>query len=406
MAMPTEKVEIGFDLVSGTGPFLKLDNPVSGRLDDPDWTLAGTIFFDVTERVKSFSLSRGRSSLFSSFPAGSATVVFNNHDRAFDPLYTASPFFGNIIPKREIRITSGNSVQFSGWIEDWNLSYSPNGDSIADAVAFDATGLLAGRTLPETTPTQQTSGARVNAVLDAAGVDWSPQLREIDTGQAILSNFEIPANTNALTYLQTVASTEAGNIFIGKNGKVVFQNRQKAATSESLVEFGEGGIAVQGLEVVYGSENLFNEITISREGGGTATAQDSNSIDEYGIRNLTISNLLFSTDEQSLELALNYAVEFSQPEYRFQSLDVPLHKLGSTDQEKIQNLEIGSICKVTFTPNGIGEPIARFVEVIRIEQDVNPETHFVSLGFSSLEYASLVLDDAEFGKLNAYSLSW
>jgi len=406
MAMPTEKVEIGFDLVSGTGPFLKLDNPVSGRLDDPDWTLAGTIFFDVTERVKSFSLSRGRSSLFSSFPAGSATVVFNNHDRAFDPLYTASPFFGNIIPKREIRITSGNSVQFSGWIEDWNLSYSPNGDSIADAVAFDATGLLAGRTLPETTPTQQTSGARVNAVLDAAGVDWSPQLREIDTGQAILSNFEIPANTNALTYLQTVASTEAGNIFIGKNGKVVFQNRQKAATSESLVEFGEGGIAVQGLEVVYGSENLFNEITISREGGGTATAQDSNSIDGYGIRNLTISNLLFSTDEQSLELALNYAVEFSQPEYRFQSLDVPLHKLGSTDQEKIQNLEIGSICKVTFTPNGIGEPIARFVEVIRIEQDVNPETHFVSLGFSSLEYASLVLDDAEFGKLNAYSLSW
>jgi len=406
MTMPTEKVEIGFDLVSGTGPFLKLDDPVSGRLDDSDWTLAGTIFFDVTERVKSFSLSRGRSSLFSSFPAGSATVVFNNHDRAFDPLYTASPFFGNIIPKREIRITSGNSVQFSGWVEDWNLSYSPNGDSIADAVAFDATGLLAGRTLPETTPTQQTSGARVNAVLDAAGVDWSPQLREIDTGQAILSNFEIPANTNALTYLQTVASTEAGNIFIGKNGKVVFQNRQKAATSESLVEFGEGGIAVQGLEVVYGSENLFNEITISREGGGTATAQDSNSIDEYGIRNLTISNLLFSTDEQSLELALNYAVEFSQPEYRFQSLDVPLHKLGSTDQEKIQNLEIGSICKVTFTPNGIGEPIARFVEVIRIEQDVNPETHFVSLGFSSLEYASLVLDDAEFGKLNAYSLSW
>jgi len=404
--MPTEKVEIGFDLVSGTGPFLKLDDPVSGRLDDSDWTLAGTIFFDVTERVKSFSLSRGRSSLFSSFPAGSATVVFNNHDRAFDPLYTASPFFGNIIPKREIRITSGNSVQFSGWVEDWNLSYSPNGDSIADAVAFDATGLLAGRTLPETTPTQQTSGARVNAVLNAAGVDWSPELREIDTGQAILSNFEIPANTNALTYLQTVASTEAGNIFIGKNGKVVFQNRQKAATSESLVEFGEGGIAVQGLEVVYGSENLFNEITISREGGGTATAQDSNSIDEYGIRNLTISNLLFSTDEQSLELALNYAVEFSQPEYRFQSLDVPLHKLGSTDQEKIQNLEIGSICKVTFTPNGIGEPIARFVEVIRIEQDVNPETHFVSLGFSSLEYASLVLDDAEFGKLNAYSLSW
>jgi hypothetical protein len=103
---------------------------------------------------------------------------------------------------------------------------------------------------------------------------------------------------------------------------------------------------------------------------------------------------------------LHYAIEFSQPDYRFQDLQIAVHKLGSTDQEKIQNLEIGSICKVTFTPNGIGDAIVRFVEVIRIAQDVNPQTHFVDLGFSSLDYASLVLDDAVFGKLNAYSLSW
>lgn len=406
MTMPTEKVEVGFDLTSGTGPFLRLDDNVSGRLDDPDWTLGGTIFVDVTPRVKSVSLSRGRTALFNSFPAGSANVVFNNHDRAFDPLYVSSPFYGNIIPKREIRISSGGVVQFSGWIEDWNLSYAPNGDSIADAVAFDATGLLAGRTLPAITPAVQKSGARVNQILSASGVDWAVALREVDAGVAELSDFDIPVGTNALTYLQTVASTESGNFFIGKEGKVAFQDRRKNPTSETLVEFGQGGIPFQGLEVVYGSENLYNEITISREGGGTATARDEDSIQKYGIRNLTISNLLYSSDEQSLELALNYAIEFSQPDYRFQDLQIALHKLESDDQEKIQNLEIGSICKVTFTPNGIGDAIVRFVEVIRIAQDVNPETHFVELGFSSLDYASLVLDDAIFGKLNAYSLSW
>jgi hypothetical protein len=406
MTMPIEKIEVGFDLTSGTGPFIRLDDPVSGILESPDWTLGGTIFYDVTDRVKSFSVSRGRSSLFSSFPAGSVSVVFNNHDRAFDPLYTASPFNGNIIPKREIRVKSGGIIQFTGWIDDWNLTYAPNGDSIAEAVAFDATGVLAGRTLAVTTPVEQSSGARVNAILSASGVNWATGLREIDAGEATLSTFEIPANTNALTYLQNVAATEAGNLFIGKTGKVVFQDRTKAPTSDSLVSFGNGGISFQNLEVVFGSENLYNEITISREGGGTATAQDSDSIDEYGIRNLTLSNLLFSTDQQSLELALNYAVEFSQPEYRFQSLEVALHKLGSIDQEKIQNLEIGSICKVTFTPNNVGDAIVRYVEVIRISQEVNPETHYTTLGFSSLDYASLVLDDAEFGKLNAYSLSW
>ena len=406
MAMPTEKVEVGFDLTSGTGPFLRLDDAVSGKLDDPDWTLGGTIFVDVTPRVKSISVSRGRTTLFSNFPAGSATVVFNNHDRAFDPLYTDSPFYGNIIPKREIRISSGGVIQFTGWIEDWNLSYSPNGDSITDAVAFDATGLLAGRTLPAITPVVQKSGERVNQILSASGVNWAVALREVDNGVAELSDFDIPVGTNALTYLQTVASTEAGNFFIGKEGRVVFQDRRKSPTSETLVEFGQDGIPFQSLEVVYGSENLYNEITISREGGGTATARDEDSIQEYGIRNLTISNLLYSTDEQSLELALHYAIEFSQPDYRFQDLQIAVHKLGSTDQEKIQNLEIGSICKVTFTPNGIGDAIVRFVEVIRIAQDVNPQTHFVDLGFSSLDYASLVLDDAVFGKLNAYSLSW
>jgi len=406
MAMPIEKVEVGFDLTSGTGPFITLDDPVSGILESPDWTLGGTIFYDITDRVKSFSISRGRSSLFSSFPAGNASIALNNHDRAFDPLYTASPFYGNIIPKREIRITSGGVIQFVGWIDDWNLNYSPNGDSVADAIAFDATGVLAGRTLSATTPVEQSSGARVNAILSAPGVEWATGLREVDTGESTLSTADIAANTNALNYLQKVAATEAGNLFIGKTGKVVFQDRTKAPTSDSLVLLGNGGIPFQNLEVVFGSENLYNEITVSREGGGTATAQDSSSIDEYGIRNLTLTDLLFSTDAQSLELALNYAVEFSQPEYRFQSLEVALHKLGATDQEKINNLEIGSICKVLFTPNNIGDAIVRFVEVIRISQEVNPETHYTTLGFSSLDYASLVLDDAEFGKLNAYSLSW
>jgi hypothetical protein len=406
MTMPIEKIEVGFDLTSGTGPFLKLDDPISGVLDDPDWTLGGTIFLDVTDRVKSFSVSRGRSSLFSSFPAGSVSVVFNNHDRAFDPLYTASPFNGNIIPKREIRVKSGGIIQFTGWIDDWNLTYAPNGDSIAEAIAYDATGLLAGRTLPLTTPVVQSSGQRVNAILDTTGVNWPADLRQVDIGEATLSDFEIPQSTNALSYLQNIASTEAGNIFVGKTGKVVFQDRTKAATSDSLVIFGNGGVPFQNLEVVYGSENLYNEIVISREGGATATAQDQNSIDEYGIRTLTQSNLLFSTDEQSLELALIYAVEFSQPEYRFQSLEIALHKLEEADQEKIQELEIGSVCKVLFTPNGIGDAIVRFVEIVRISQEVNPETHYTTLGFSSLDYAPLVLDDAEFGKLNAYSLSW
>ena len=406
MAQLDSKVEIGFDLTSGIGPFLTLDDPVSGKLDDPDWTLGGTIFYDVTEYVKSVAIARGRSSLFSAFPAGQSTIVFNNHNRYFDPLYTASPFVGNIIPKREVKISAGTVVQFTGWIDDWNLSYLPSGDSIADAVAYDATGLLAGRTLSAGTPSAQTTGERVNAILSSSGVNWAADLRNVDTGQASLSDFPITADSNALNYLQTVAASEPGNLFIGKEGRVVFQDRTKGPTSTDLVEFGGTAIPFQNLEVVYGSENLYNEIVISRSGGGTATAQDTDSIGEYGKRNLTISDLLLSTDEQSVDLALIYAQRYSQPEYRFNSLEIAMHKLSGSQQYQIAGLEIGSICKVTFTPNQIGDPIERFVEVIRIEQDMSPETFFITLGFQSIDFASLVLDDAEFGKLDTYSLSW
>lgn len=401
-----QKVEVGFDLTSGAGPFLRLDDPVSGKLDDPDWTLGGTIFYDITDRVKAFSISRGRSALFSQFPAGKAVVEFNNHDRAFDPLYPSSPFYGNIIPNREIRISSGTVVQFTGWIDDWNLAYAPSGDSVAEALATDATGLLAKRALSAGTPTVQTSGERINAILDSADVAWAGGLRNIETGAAELSDYPIDEGANALNYLQQVAKTEPGNLFIGKDGKVTFQDRTTAPTTASLFYLGGTGIPFANLEVIYGNEQLYNEIVVSRLGGGTAVATDSDSIGEYGILNLTESDLLFSTDSQLVDLAVNYAVQYSQPEYRFNSVELRLHKLTLAQQETLHELEIGSVCKIEFTPNNIGDAIVRYAEVIRIEHTVTTEEHTMMLGFRSLDYASLVLDDAEFGKLDTYSLSW
>ena len=405
MALPVEKVEVGFDVsFSGAGNFLTLDDPVKGKLDDASYPLGGLQFIDVTSRVRNFSIGRGRSSLFSQFPAGQASIEFNNHDRAFDPLYSASPFAGNIIPRREIRITTGTAVQFVGWIDDWNLTYAPNGDSVVEAVCYDATGIISGQTLALGTPTEELSGARITDVLDQ--INWSPELRNIDTGQATLSTAEIAENTNAMTYLQSVGASEPGLVFIGKEGRVQFRDRLTTPTSASLVEFGGTAIPFTNLSVVYGSENLYNEIRVSRTGGGTATAQDPQSISDYGLRNYSQDGLLLSSDDQLVDLALFFAERFSQPEYRFDALEVALHKLEPADQNEVLSAEIGSIAKVTFTPNGIGDAIERFVQVIRISHAVNTQTHFVEFGFEALDYAALVLDDAEFGKLDTYSLSW
>ena len=405
MTMPIEKVEVGFDTsFSGAGNFFVLDDPVKGQLNNTSYPLAGLTFIDVTDRVRNFSISRGRSNLFSAFPAGQLNVEFNNHDRAFDPLYTQSPFAGNIVPRREIRVSTDDVVQYVGWIDDWGFSYLPNGDSVAEAIAYDATSIISGQTLAAGTPTAQLTGARVSNILDQ--INWSPEERNIEAGVATLGTAVIDANTNAMNYLQTIALSEPGLVFVDKIGRLTFLDRTQSPTSTGLVQFGGTGIPFQSVDVSYGSDNLYNEVVLDRVGGGTATATDTQSVADYGLRTLSQSGLLLNTDLALAELALVLAQQYSQPEYRFSSLEVAIHKLDPAEQEDVLGLELGSIAKIVFTPNGIGDAIQRFVQVISINHTVNPQNHFIEFGFQSLDAAYLVLDDAEFGKLDLYSLSW
>jgi hypothetical protein len=308
------------------------------------------------------------------------------------------------VPRREIRVSTVDEVQYTGWIDDWAFSYLPNGDSIAEAIAYDATSIISNQVLTAGTPIAQKTGARVSAILDQ--IDWSDQARSIDTGQANLSNFPIEANENAFSYLQQVAASEPGLIFIDKNGSLTFVDRTQTPSSENFVTFGGTSIPFQSLGVSYGSDNLYNRVIISRAGGGTAQATDPQSVTDYGLRVLEAPEVLLATDADVVELSLVLAQQYSQPEYRFSSLEVALHKLDPAEQEDVLSVDLGSICRVDFTPNGIGSQISRFVQVISINHTVRTDRHFVEFGFQSVEYAYLVLDDAEFGKLDSYSLSW
>lgn len=407
MPIPDPKVEIGFDLTdSPIAPFFKLDDSVKGRLDNTEYRLAGTIFYDMTDRVKSIDIRRGKAQIFTQYPAGEADVEFDNNDRAFDPRNPSSPFAGQIIPRRELKISANDVVQFQGFVEDWDLSYTSDNNSTANAIASDVTSWFSSQFLSSFSPPEELTGARINRVLDLPGVNWPVAQRNIEAGQQLLGAYAAEEGQDALTYMNNMAASEPGSLFVTKEGHIAFRDRITAPTSADLVTFGEGGIAFDNLNVLYGSENLYNSITLTRNTGGTVTAVDQASIDEYGVRELAIENMHVATDADLIPIAVEYASRFSQPEYRFEAFDVYLEKLSTVDQDKVLGLEIGSVCLVRFTPNGIGDPIEQYVEVIRIEQSVNVISHVVSLGFSEIRYAPLVLDDAVFGKLDVGTLSW
>lgn len=403
MAVPTPKVEIGFDILSsGQGPYFYLDDAVKGVLDNTSYVLAGTLFFDVTDKVKSIAIQRGKNRALDQYDQGLANVVFNNNDRTFDPEFAASPYYGQIIPKRQIRISSAGVVQFFGVIDDWNLFFEPNGDSTVAAASSDATSFFASQTLTSQTSTVQYSGERINQLLSSSDIEWPLDQRDIETGKMQLGADVISDNTNALSYFRTIEKSEPGSFFISKSGNVVFRDRETPAVSGGLVLSDDGsGIPYVNMVVEYGSENLHNEIVLTSAITTTqAVAQASESIETYGILTLTRDGLLINNDSDLVNLSKFYAQKYKDPEYRFKSVDILLDQRTPEQQASILALELGDVVKITFTPNGIAPAIEKYAEIIRIDHSVDPINHVISLGFSTLDFSLLVLDDIEFGKLS------
>jgi hypothetical protein len=404
LSQPVQKVELGFDILSsGLGPYFILDDPIKGKLNNTEYLLAGVLFFDVTNLVQSVAIQRGKNRQLDQFESGLANIVFNNNDRTFDPEYALSPYAGQIVPKRQVRISSGGIVQFAGLVDDWNLTYQPNGDSTASAACSDATSSFATQTIATRTNSVQKSGERINAILDLPEINWPSTLRDVDTGLMTLGADTIADNTNALTYLRLVERSEPGAFFIGKSGNVIFRDRIAAPTSQGVTLADDGsGIKYQSLRVQYGSELLANEIVVSSEiSSYEVTTLDLTSIDTYGIFNLTRTGLLINANGDVDELAEFYANKYSQPEYRFESVEILLDELTDQEQTDLLGLEIGDVVEIKFTPNGIAPAISKYAEIIRIDNSIDLDNHIMSLGFSTLDFALLVLDDAQFGKLDA-----
>jgi hypothetical protein len=394
-------VEIGFNLADPSGDYAVLDDPVKGVLGSTTYVLAGFTYFDVTPSVKSVSISRGKSRQLDRYPAGQASVSFDNNDRRFDPLYDG-PYKGQIVPRRDVRIISNEIIQYQGLIDDWNLAYAPEGNSIASLSASDGLSIIANQVLSASTATSQLSGARVEAILNSPSVNFPLINRQIEVGTQTLQADVIEEGTNALGYLQLVADSESGSVFINKRGGFEFTDRDFTFNINEATTLADDGTGIpyQQLEVVYGSELLYNEVIISRAGGGTATASNTESQRDYGISVLSLEDLLLNSDDQNTELAAHLIAKYAQPEYRFERVGVDITSLREDQQNEILDLEMGDLVRVIFTPNNIPPKIEQFAEIIRIEHDITPYSHRVNLGFAAADFGYFTLSNDRFGRLS------
>lgn len=164
--MISPKVEIGFDLGANTPTGFKLDDPVRGVLDNTTFILAGELFYDISPRVQTVSVKRGKSEALDRIDAGISTIVLDNNDRLFDPLYEAGLYYGQLVPRRQIRVSANDAPVFYGYVEDFDLEYLPGNRSEVRIEIADAFGALANAEIDEFDPPSELSGARVTRVLE------------------------------------------------------------------------------------------------------------------------------------------------------------------------------------------------------------------------------------------------
>jgi hypothetical protein len=411
---PEVKVELGLNLGQGDPFSFQLDSPTRGLLDNTDFTLGGERFFDITPRLVTTTVRRGKSQALDRIDAGVVAIVVDNSDREFDPLYQDGPYFGQLVPRRSVRISANDQPVFRGFIDDFDIQYEPGVQSVVRIDVSDAFSALANSGLEEFTPDSELSGERIESVLDRAEVDWPADLRDIDPGNTLMLDADVSEGTGTLEYLQLVERSEFGSLFLAKDGKITFRERNAVPNVPDLVFSDEvvageyTGIQFADVNIMYGSENLYNRISLENADAipEQAFAEDANSQVVYGPRTLSLSGLLVQEPDELQFLADFNLARYKEPQYRFETVTVVLDTLTTENQDKVLELEIGDIVLVRFEPSDIPPAIEQYVRIIGINHDWNPASKNISFALERLDFAIFILDDPVLGELDNDRLAY
>jgi hypothetical protein len=414
MPAPSVKVELGLNLGSRDPNAFVLDDATKGKLDSVTYTLSGDKFFDITDRLVTTSVNRGKNNALDRIDAGITSITVDNSDRRFDPLYEAGPYFGQLIPRRSVRVSANNKPVFEGFIDDFDIQYEPGVQSVVKIEVSDALSILANSALEEFTPVSQLSGARVAAVLDRPEVAWPLNLREIDAGNSTMLDNDVAEGTGTLEYLQLVSNSEFGDLFLSKDGKVTFRERNAVPNipdivfSDEVVAGAYTGIQFADVNIVYGSENLYNRIALANADAipDEAFADDADSQANFGPRTYSQSGLLIQDPAQLQFLADFLLARYKDPQYRFETVTVVLDTLSTVNQDKVLDLEIGDIVQVRFEPSDIPPAIEQYCRIIGVKHDWNPGSKNISFALERLDFAIFILDDAVLGQLDNDRLAY
>lgn len=206
-----------------------------------------------------------------------------------------------------------------------------------------------------------TSGARINRILDAAG--WPTADRNIDAGQAVLQSADLLPVT--LANLQRIEQTEQGALFVTAAGLVRFIARNNLLTAPyttSQGTFGDSGSELEYGELTYTYDDnlIFNEVHVSRSGGTVAIVKDATSQTKYLRRTKTLDGLLHQSDLTSVDLANWVLAHYKDPSLRITGMRLePARANEATHFPHVLGRELMDRVTVLRRPQNLGAAISQ-----------------------------------------------
>jgi hypothetical protein len=309
-SMPSFKIEVAFD--------------TAWNSDQPQWEDV-TEFLRLSTDVVSLTQS-GRTDETQRPAPASGSMTLGNRDRRFDPDDDTGPYGTNVLPMRLIRARAAWDGALywllQGWVESWPPTYPASGyDAVTKVDVVDFFSVFAAAEFPlETDVSEELAGARIASCLDYLSIPEN--MRNLDDGISLMPAIE-GVSGKILDHVLSVAESDGGFLYIGPDGRVVYEDRQHRFEAEALTR---GDIGMEAGEVPYrdldrskDTAYLFNHAQItSGDDSGTAEVLDQSSVDAFGPRAFTKSFL--TGYNECLAAGEWYIYRYKEPSTRFSTV--------------------------------------------------------------------------------------
>jgi hypothetical protein len=412
------QIDTGFQVNAFT-----LDDNIRGVLNNTEYVLDGVgEFASILDGALNVNVRRGRRDQGDTFGAGTMTFTLDDTlaGGVFNPFNQDSPFFDTanalpgLAPMREVRLlrydTLGNPEYiFNGYVVNYDYNFALGGTDTVEVYCADQFYLLSQTVLDELNVTAETSGERIETVLDLPEVDFPLASRNIATGTVNLghdSAYTVPAGTNVLNYLTQINDTaEFGRLFMSRAGVLTFQERIGNTLAGSSADFHDDGapgtIKFTGVGISFEADQVINRAVVTGLDDKTATAVDAGSIATYFIQTTNIGNSLLH-EQTAIDDAADYLLN-GQPEARFTSVQTSFTLLTAAQRDTVATLEIGDTITIekSFTTGLTTTQLAQELAIEGIEHRLNFDTgHSVLISTSPTTIVyEFILNDAIYGIL-------